>query len=336
MKLPKAQDVNFDIDRYLNRFIPPSQLHRLPYPIARFLGYRRSPEQDAGNLLAAFWSFVGTFCGLAVVAAVFNSSPSIQQDHPPALIASFGATAILEYNAIRASLGQPRNSIIGHTLSAIIGVGVTKLFRLRSNFESLRWVAGAVSCGAASSVMLITNTVHPPGGASAVLAAVLPQVTDMGWSFVPLVLLGSVLMLLVGLVSNNIQRQFPVFWWTPDDLRNAREADLERLSDAQRATEPRLEGETVVRDEDILTITGSCVAVPGGLSLNPKEAELLEALRDRLRGMHSPGQQLHHSMISSTDCTMTRSHTTNSQSGLSENGDSFGEKILVMETFGGS
>lgn len=85
----KAGDWDFDLDRHLNRIVPPSSLHRLPVPVSRFLGYRVETRQDVGNILGAVWSFVGAFCGLAVIAAVFNNTASIQQHTPPALIASF-------------------------------------------------------------------------------------------------------------------------------------------------------------------------------------------------------------------------------------------------------
>jgi hypothetical protein len=85
----KAREWDLDLDRYLNRILPPSPLHRLPAPISRFLGYRKAQRQDVGNVLGASWSMLGAFCGLVVVAAVFNSMSSIQRHHPPALIASF-------------------------------------------------------------------------------------------------------------------------------------------------------------------------------------------------------------------------------------------------------
>ncbi len=87
--LKKTESWHLDIDRYLNRIVPASPLHKLPTPMSRFLGYRKEQRQDVGNVLGAFWSFVGAFCGLAVVAAVFNNTGSIQQHAPPALIASF-------------------------------------------------------------------------------------------------------------------------------------------------------------------------------------------------------------------------------------------------------
>src|SRR5690242_13835754 len=85
----RAESWHLDIDRYLNRVIPASPLHKLPTPVSRFLGYRKEQQQDVGNILGAFWSLIGAFCGLAVVAAVFNNTESIQQHAPPALIASF-------------------------------------------------------------------------------------------------------------------------------------------------------------------------------------------------------------------------------------------------------
>ena len=194
---------------------------------------------------------------------------------------SQGASAILQYNTVRSPLGQPRNAILGQTFSAIIGVGVTKLFLFHPEFERLRWVAGALSCGLASAVRLLTNTVHPPGGASAALAATYPQITTMGWYFVGLVVLGTVLMLLVGLVINNLQRQFPIYWWTPMDVGRARQGD---------GGDEGSSGGTFA-DEDGTTesifISARAVTLPVGLELSEEEEIVLRRLKGRLEGKAS-------------------------------------------------
>ncbi|KAF2993980.1 DNA repair protein rad16 [Curvularia kusanoi] len=280
-----AESWHLDVDRYLNRVIPASPLHKLPTPVSRFLGYRKEQKQDVGNILGAFWSMTGAFCGLAVVAAVFNNTGSIQQHAPPAFIASFGASAILEYNAVRSPLGQPRNALLGHTFSAAIGVAISKLFQYHSEYEKIKWIAGAVGCALASAVMLLTGTVHPPGGASAVLAATEPAITAMGWYFIGLVAWGATLMIAVGLIINNIQRQFPIYWWTPLDLRRAKRQDLETVPDGRGAVERRETEEEQKYDQSYekIEITGAEVTLPPTLSLNKEEAELLERLRLRLR-----------------------------------------------------
>ena len=196
-----------------------------------------------------------------------------------------GASAILEYNAVRSPLGQPRNALLGHTFSAVIGVAVSKLFQMHSDYERIKWIAGAIGCACASAVMLLTGTVHPPGGASAVLAATEPAITAMGWYFVGLVAWGSTLMMIVGLFLNNIQRQFPVYWWTPLDIRRAKKQDIETVPDARGGLERRETEEEQKYDQpyEKIEITGAEVILPEALSLSKDEAELLERLRKRLR-----------------------------------------------------
>jgi hypothetical protein len=87
--LDRARNWDLDLDRYLNRIIPASPLHKLPTLVSRYLGYRERPREDVGNILGAFWCLVGSVCGLAVIATVFNNTKSIHWHHPPALIASF-------------------------------------------------------------------------------------------------------------------------------------------------------------------------------------------------------------------------------------------------------
>ena len=226
----------WDIDTYLNPVTPRSRLYLLPRPISRFLGYRQpnSTKSKSHPLVIWAWCFLGAFLGVALIEGVYLHLPSLDDKHVPIIIASFGAAAILEYNTIESPLAQPRNLVFGHFFAALIGVCITKLFHLLpdSDFEKLRWLAGALSVGAASVVMSITKTVHPPAGATALLAATDTTITGLGWWLLPLILLGSMLMLTSALVINNIMRQFPMYWWTAVDLAALRQtrpaADLEK------------------------------------------------------------------------------------------------------------
>jgi hypothetical protein len=164
-------------------------------------------------------------------------------------------------------------------------VGVSKLFQYHSEYEKIKWIAGAVGCALASAVMLLTGTVHPPGGASAVLAATEPAITAMGWYFIGLVAWGATLMVTVGLLINNIQRQFPMYWWTPLDISRAKRQDLETMPDGRGAVERKESKQEQKYDQpyEKIEITGAEVSLPTTLSLNDEEAELLERLRERLR-----------------------------------------------------
>lgn len=88
MHVPAAKDVHFDVDKSLNRFIPRSRVHRLPKPIAHFLGYRAKPRKELGSVIIAAWSFIGAFCGVAIIEGVFMT-PSIRAHGAPLIIGSF-------------------------------------------------------------------------------------------------------------------------------------------------------------------------------------------------------------------------------------------------------
>ena len=64
--------------------------------------------------------------------------------------------------------------------------------------------------------MMLTDTVHPPGGATALIAVIgVDTVHDLGFLYVLMPAgLGALLLLLVALVVNNIPktRRYPVYW----------------------------------------------------------------------------------------------------------------------------
>ncbi|EPE32628.1 hypothetical protein GLAREA_07762 [Glarea lozoyensis ATCC 20868] len=274
----KLLSSNFDIDLYINRIVPRSRIHLLPKPISWFLGYREEPTKPVGSIIIWFWSFIGAFAGILIIEAVFRT-PGLHSHGTPIVIGSLGAAAILEYQVIDSPLSQPRNAILGQLFSTIIGVGITKLFQHSQNFEDIRWIAGALAVGLSSVVMGVTKTVHPPAGATALLAATSPDITDLGWFLIPLVLIGSTLMVASACVVNNIQRQFPVYWWTAASLRKPSESDIEKVGPESGVSDV-YEGENI--GMNLILVDRGRVLVPEWLSLGYEEKALLDSLRDRL------------------------------------------------------
>ncbi|GKT56608.1 HPP family protein [Colletotrichum tofieldiae] len=280
---------NFDIDRFLNPFIPPPPWKHLPYPIAHIFGYRKSKPDNVGNLVPIFWACIGVFCGVAVVALVSRQIPIFKEHGAPIIVGSFGAAAVLEFYSIESPLAQPRNSVFGQVLAAVIGVAICKLLQLSSHFESVRWLGGALSCALATTVMALTKTVHPPAGATALLAVVDDGVVRLGWILVPTVTLGCVIMLVVALVINNIQRRFPQYWWSPEDVRvyrvpwRRRGGDVESKGDASSdEVEARSRSDSTVREDAVLIMRPGEVIVPEHMFITPEEKMFLEELSNRL------------------------------------------------------
>jgi len=173
---------------------------------AKMKGRAKSPP--GVGLTEILWSWLGAFLGIAAVASInfyaFSETDLVM------IIGSFGASAVLIYGAVKSPLAQPRNLIGGHVFSAIIGVACYQ------SMHDHMWLAASVSVATAIALMHATKTLHPPGGATALIAVIgSDKIHNLGYMYavVP-VGLGAVIMLLVALVVNNIakNRRYPEFW----------------------------------------------------------------------------------------------------------------------------
>ena len=184
---------------------------------------------------------------------------------------------------IHSPAAQPRSSIFGHLQSIIIGVSIQKLFRMSGDFDSLKWLAGALSVGLASGSMVLTKTVYPPGGATALLAVVDPTVQHLGWYLVGLVMLSTTLTLATSLLINNIQRQYPTYWWTAADISKSRkDNDSEKFPESSKSSMEKGPQDPETTSGYTIKITEAGVLVPQYVDLTAEEQALLETLRERL------------------------------------------------------
>jgi hypothetical protein len=212
-----------------------------------------------------------------------------------------GASAILKYNSIDSPLAQPRNAILGQLFSSLVGVCIAKLFQLSPSFPDIQFVGGALAVAVASVVMSFTKTVHPPAGATALLAVTSPEVVRMGWFLIPIIVLGAALMCGVACVVNNLQRSWPVYWWTPVDLDRLKE---ERKGKVAEDVEKDAEAEDNIErtGREMIVIDGSRIVIPGWMTLGVEEKAVLEVLRSRLeRGLETLNSRASEATIVTTD-----------------------------------
>ncbi|MBF0125027.1 MAG: HPP family protein [Magnetococcales bacterium] len=160
-------------------------------------------------LIELFWSGLGAFCGIGLVSYLHYRW---LVPHDLALvIGSFGASAVLLYGVWGSPLAQPRNLMGGHILSGIIGVAMYQLL------GGIPWLAAALAVALSVVAMQWTRTVHPPGGATALIAVIgSDQLHALGYGYALMPAgLGPLLMLLVALIVNNLapSRRYPEYWW---------------------------------------------------------------------------------------------------------------------------
>ena len=82
-----------------------------------------------------------------------------------------GASAVLLFGVVESPVAQPRNFVLGHFLSALVGTCITRLFVLNrqyqgyldnTHFHPSTFINGGVSMATSLLVMLMTGTAHPP------------------------------------------------------------------------------------------------------------------------------------------------------------------------------
>jgi CBS-domain-containing membrane protein len=173
----------------------------------KMAGTTQSPPRV--SLSEILWSWLGAFLGIAAVAYI--NYGLLDGTDLVMIIGSFGASAVLIYGAIKSPLAQPRNLLGGHVISALVGVTAFKLF------EPNLWLAAALAVATSIAVMHATKTLHPPGGATALIAVISgAKVHSLGYLYalVPAGA-GALVMLAVALLVNNLapRRRYPEFWW---------------------------------------------------------------------------------------------------------------------------
>ena len=104
---------------------------------------------------------MGSIVGMGLATALVWLAHAGTWDLPLRLFAPLGATAVLLFAVPTSPLAQPWSCVVGNTVSALWALFV------------LQWcppqLAPALAVGGAIGCMLLTRSLHPPGGAMALL-----------------------------------------------------------------------------------------------------------------------------------------------------------------------
>jgi len=177
-----------------------SRLHRSARK-AKFIFYKETLIDFREHL----WTFIGSFTGIGLIGLLHSRYLTASDNL--FLIGSFGASSVLIYGIINSPLAQPRNLLGGHIICAIVGVTVHKII------PNEPWLSSALAVSLSIVAMQITKTLHPPGGATALIANIgSAKIISMGyWYVLSPVLSGAAMLLVVAIICNNMtpHRSYP-------------------------------------------------------------------------------------------------------------------------------
>ena len=166
----------------------------------RIKGGAPLPPRPKTRQIAASW--LGGMMAIAIVAGLGEWTGIVW------LMAPFGASAVILFALPDSPLAQPRNVVVGHFLSALVGLVFLKL-------AGPHWWSMAAAVASAIALMQISRTLHPPAGANPLVV----MAAGAGWGFLfSPVLIGAVAMVGVALLCNNVVagRPYPLYWGVPN------------------------------------------------------------------------------------------------------------------------
>ncbi len=129
-------------------------------PLLHKLGFSRSKTDHKVQYVAAG----GALMGIALIVPI-DVLAAHSFEAAVLLSAPMGASAVIVFCLPQSPLGQPWNVVIGNLISACVGVVCAKWIALPE-------AAAAIGMFGAVIGMVLTRSLHPPGGA-VVLPAIL-------------------------------------------------------------------------------------------------------------------------------------------------------------------
>jgi len=158
------------------------------------------------------WSWIGSFLGIALLCYIHYEICLAYTQNLIFIVGSFGAQVILLVGIIRtcmpcfcdlfsddidfhqqtfqavllfaapkAPLAQPWNAVVGNGVSAFAGICSWHLV----GDGGVMWLASALAVSFAIVFMHWTNSLHPPGGATALIAVMeMNRVHDLGFLYI--------------------------------------------------------------------------------------------------------------------------------------------------------
>lgn len=147
---------------------------------------------------AVLLAWIGGYLAITALAGLSDLTSRVL------LLGSLGASCVLVFGYPDIPFSQPRNVILGHCISSLIGLTYLAIF-------GAHWWAVGLAEGTAIAAMMLTRTVHPPAASNPIIVFL----TKPAWSFLLYpTLLGAVILVGIALLYNNATREsrYPKYW----------------------------------------------------------------------------------------------------------------------------
>ena len=133
--------------------------------------------------------------------------------------------------------------------------------------------------------------IHPPSGGTALIAATQADIRALGWYYIPVVMLSAVLMITVGLIANNVQRRYPMYWWTSTPFKSRHPVVVGKVETLEEGSVPTLDGagSSTIELHDFekgregILVSAENIVIPEFLALSYDQRAVLDELQIKIK-----------------------------------------------------
>lgn len=145
-------------------------------------------------------SLISSFGGLITIFIISVMAVGLGY---PVVLGPIGATCLLVFGSHKGPFSQPRHVIGGHLIATALSLTIWDLF-------GTTHLTIGVTLALVLIVMGFLKVIHPPAAASAIVAIN----TQVGWGFLGVVIISSVIVVIISVVYNNFfqNREYPQTW----------------------------------------------------------------------------------------------------------------------------
>ena len=171
--------------------------------IAHILGIDLNRVSHAERLISGLGAFLGIFFVYLTSHAFIEGKDAVY------IVASMGASAVMLFAVPHSQIAQPWSLVGGHVISALAGVTAAH------SIDSI-YFAAPIAVGLAVTLMHYLRCIHPPGGATALMAVIGgSSLYDLGYYYVLAPVLVNTLVILAVAIGYNALfpwRRYPAYF----------------------------------------------------------------------------------------------------------------------------
>lgn len=196
-----------------------------------------------------FISAIGAF--ISMVGCYFITQSHLSSESAHVFVASMAASAVLLFAVPHGALSQPWPLVMGHFLSAAIGITCYK-------YLGNTLVSASFAVSLSVLLMYYLGCLHPPGGATAFFAVTSgADVHSLGFDFIWLVIMTNVACLLVvAIIYNSLfhWRRYPIHLFQPNEVKKGIPSSFNISPEDIKAALQKTNSFIDVTPDDLLTI----------------------------------------------------------------------------------